>query len=61
VAVCEDDRVIFARRLTIALLLAGFRMWRRLPPEDRQMVVNAIRRHAPRVASTLSRRRRLDA
>jgi hypothetical protein len=57
---CEDGRVIFARRLTIALLLAGFRMWRRLPPEDRQKVVSAIRHHAPRVAASLSRRRRVE-
>jgi hypothetical protein len=34
--VCEDARVIFARRIVIALLLAAFRIWRRLPPEERR-------------------------
>jgi hypothetical protein len=59
--VCDDAVVIFARRITIALLLAGFRMWRRLPAEDRRKVLNAVRTHAPRVASSLARRRKPSA
>jgi hypothetical protein len=51
---CEDAHVLIARRLTVALLLAGFRMWRRLPPDERRRVVDAVRRHGPRVASSLS-------
>ena len=55
--VCEDSGVIFARRLTVMLLLAGFRMWRRLPAEDRRMVLNVVRQNAPRVLSSLRRGR----
>ena len=55
--VCDDPGVIFARRLTIALLVAGFRVWRRMPAEDRQRVLSAV----PRLASSLSRRRRVRA
>jgi hypothetical protein len=56
--VCEDARVIFARRIAIALLLAGFRIWRRLPPEDRRRVLDAVRSHGPRVASSIRQRAR---
>jgi hypothetical protein len=55
--VCDDSPVIFARRLTIALLLAGFRMWRRLPPEDRRKVLDLVRQNAPRLAASLRRGR----
>jgi hypothetical protein len=55
---CEDERVIFARRITVALLLAAFRIWRRLPPEERRRVMGAVRKHGPRVASSLTQRAR---
>jgi hypothetical protein len=55
---CQDARVIIARRITIALLLAAFRIWRRLPPDDRRRVLATVRRHGPRVASSLSQRAR---
>jgi hypothetical protein len=51
------DTMLLARRLIIALVLAGFRMWRRLPPEERRLVLTAVRRHGPRVASAFTRRR----
>ncbi|MBA2642063.1 MAG: hypothetical protein H0U82_03920 [Actinobacteria bacterium] len=50
--------MFFVRRITVALLLAGFRMWRRLPPAERRRVWGAVRRHGPRVASSLARRGR---
>jgi len=55
---CEDAQVIFARRIVIALLLAAFRIWRRLPPEERKRVLNAVRSHGPRVASSIRQRAR---
>ena len=55
---CEDARVIFARRIVIALLLAAFRIWRRLPPEERRRVLDTMRRHGPRVASSIKQRTR---
>ncbi len=54
--VCEDGDVIFARRIVIALLLAAFRIWRRLPPEERRRVLDTMRRHGPRVASQIKQR-----
>jgi hypothetical protein len=56
--VCEDARVIFARRIVIALLLAAFRIWRRLPPEERRRVLDTMRRHGPRVAGSIRQRAR---
>jgi hypothetical protein len=53
--------VIFARRIAIALFLAGFRIWRRLPPEDRKRVVSSLRQHGPRVASSIRQRARQRA
>jgi hypothetical protein len=53
--------MLFARRLTIGLLLAAFRIWRRLPPKERQAVLTAVRRHGPRVASSIGRRARSRA
>ncbi|HJS49627.1 MAG TPA: hypothetical protein VJ745_04840 [Gaiellaceae bacterium] len=44
------------RPMTVAL--AMFEAWRRLPPEHRQRVLDAARRNAPRVASSLARRGR---
>jgi hypothetical protein len=50
--------MIFARRIVIALLLAAFRMWRRLPPEERRRVLDTVRRHGPRMASSVAQRAR---
>ena len=50
--------MIFARRIVIALLLAAFRIWRRLPPEERRRVLDTMRRHGPRVASSIKQRTR---
>ena len=50
--------MFFARTFVIALLIAAFRMWRRLPPEERRRVLDQVRRHGPRVASSLRQRAR---
>jgi hypothetical protein len=50
--------MFFARRIVIALLLAAFRMWRRLPPEERRRVLDTVRRHGPRMASSVAQRAR---
>jgi hypothetical protein len=50
----------FARRVkptTVALLM--LEGWRRLPPQQRQQLLLAARRHGPRMASSLVRRRGL--
>jgi hypothetical protein len=51
--------VYLMRRLkppTVALVM--FEAWRRLPPQHRQQLLLAARRHGPRVASSLIRRGR---
>ena len=50
--------MFLARKMVIALLLAAFRMWRRLPPEERRRVLDQVRRHGPRVANSLKQRTR---
>jgi hypothetical protein len=44
------------RPTTIALL--AYETWQRLPPEQRQRLLLAARRHGPRMASSLVRRGR---
>jgi acyl-CoA reductase-like NAD-dependent aldehyde dehydrogenase len=56
--VCEDSNVFIARRIVFALVLAAFRMWRRMPPEERKRVLNALRTHGTRAASSLKQRTR---
>ena len=52
--------VAFALRRArpLGLALAVYETWRRLPPEHRQRLLVAARRHGPRVASSLIRRGR---
>ena len=68
---CEDAGVPVAfltvllylmRRIkptTVALVM--FEAWRRLPPQQRQQLLLAARRHGPRVATSLVRRGRVRA
>jgi len=44
------------RPMTVAV--AMYEAWRRLPPEQRERMVLAARRNAPRIASSLARRGR---
>jgi hypothetical protein len=39
----------------MALAFALWRIWWRLPPRQRRMVLNAARRHGPRVAARAAR------
>jgi len=50
--------MFLARKMVIALLLAAFRIWRRMPPEERRRVLDQVRRHGPRVAASLKERAR---
>jgi hypothetical protein len=50
--------MFLARKMVIALLLAAFRIWRRMPPEERRRVLDQVRRHGPRVANSLRQRSR---
>ena len=48
-----------ARRLRpVPVAVAVYEAWRLLPPEQRQRLLSAARRNAPRVASSLARRGR---
>jgi len=44
------------RPMTVAI--AMYEAWRRLPPEQRQRLVEAARSNAPRLATSLARRGR---
>ncbi|MGH3135755.1 MAG: hypothetical protein ACRDPV_04600 [Gaiellaceae bacterium] len=44
------------RPMTVAV--AMYEAWRRLPPEQRQRLLDSARSNAPRVVSTLARRGR---
>jgi hypothetical protein len=66
--VCDDGSVLviafmlaagIARRTRpMSLAFAVYEAWRRLSPENRERLLLAARRNAPRVASTLARRGR---
>ncbi|HWH06107.1 MAG TPA: hypothetical protein VNT23_06695 [Gaiellaceae bacterium] len=47
-------------RTPLGLALTAFELWRRLPPSQRRRLLQATRKHGPRVASKLlaARRRR---
>lgn len=34
---------------SVGLVLTAYDIWRRLPPEQRRMIVNATRQHGPRL------------
>jgi hypothetical protein len=65
--VCEDVAMplfpafvgLLVRRVRpVTVALAAYEMWRRLPPEQRQKLMQAARRNGPRIASSLARRAR---
>ena len=63
---CNDGAVQFAalallswlvRRIRpMGIAFAVYDAWRRLPPEQRQRMLDAARRKAPKVASSITRR-----
>ncbi len=47
-----------SRRLgPVGLALTAYDVWRRIPPKQRQQLVKAARKHGPRVASEMMKRR----
>jgi hypothetical protein len=47
------------KRHPIALAFGAYKLWRRLPPKQRRRILQATRRHGPRVAKrVISGRRR---
>jgi hypothetical protein len=40
-----------ARRSPLVLALAAYDIWRRLPPQQRQQILDGARKHGPRLAS----------
>jgi hypothetical protein len=53
---CDDAPVLY--RLLFGFALAAWRVWRRMPPKQRQQMIGVVRRHGPRVASSIARRGR---
>jgi hypothetical protein len=49
---------LFARRSPLMLALAAYDIWRRLPPRQRQQILDGARRHGPRLASAAMRKTR---
>jgi hypothetical protein len=65
--VCEDGDVSRAFRLAtrragpVGLALTAFDLWRRIPKRQRRQIIQATRKHGPRVAKHLIQRRRRAA
>jgi hypothetical protein len=61
---CEDGRVprpirMLTRRAgPVGLALTAFDIWRRIPKRQRRQIIQATRKHGPRVAKQIVRRRR---
>jgi hypothetical protein len=51
-------RFITRRVGPVGLLLTAWDLWRRLPPRQRQMIVDQARKHGPRLANAAAARRR---
>ena len=50
---------LLARRAgPLGLALTAWDIWRRIPPKQRRRILEATRKHGPRVASQASKRRR---
>jgi hypothetical protein len=42
----------------VGVVLTAYDLWRRLPPKQRKRIIEAARKHGPRVASSVRDRRR---
>ena len=52
-------RTLLTRRMgPIGIALTAFDIWRRIPPKQRKRLMKATRKHGPRLASEMARRRR---
>jgi hypothetical protein len=49
--------VFLFRRLPFAIALAAWRVWRRLPAEQRRQLIRIARTHGPRLARNAMRAR----
>jgi hypothetical protein len=62
--VCEDEavprptRLLTRRAGPIGIALTAYDIWRRIPKRQRKQIIAATRKHGPRVASQLMKRRR---
>ena len=51
-------RMLPRRAGPVGLALTAFDIWRRIPKRQRRQIIQATRKHGPRVAKHLARRRR---
>ncbi len=51
-------RLLSRRAGPVGLVLSLYDVWRRLPPRQRQHLLDATRKHGPRLASEAARRTR---
>jgi len=51
-------RLLPRRAGPVGLALTAFDIWRRIPKRQRRQIIQATRKHGPRVAKHLARRRR---
>jgi hypothetical protein len=62
--VCEDGdvprplRVLTRRAGPLGFALTAYDLWRRIPKRQRRQIIAATRKHGPRVAAQIVRRRR---
>ncbi|MCA1680532.1 MAG: hypothetical protein LC777_17070 [Actinobacteria bacterium] len=51
-------RLLTRRAGPLGLALTAYDIWRRLPPKQRQRLIQGARKHGPRLASDAMKRRR---
>ena len=51
-------RLLTRRAGPVGLLLTAYDLWRRLPQKQRRQLLDATRKHGPRLASKAAQRRR---
>lgn len=51
-------RLLTRRMGPLGLVLSAYDVWRRLPPKQRKRVLDATRKHGPRLAAKAASRRR---
>ena len=50
---------LFGRRVgAVGVALTAWDLWRRLPPEYRRQIMNATRKHGPRIAAATAKQYR---
>ena len=51
-------RYLLARRMgPVGIAITAWDLWRRLPPKQRKRIIDATRKHGPRVADRVTRRK----